>query len=163
MGSAGVIERMNISDTVNFTKVVWRIFFPEHTMAPRTLCYDPLCSFSQIYSGLSHIAHGYYTGEDQPDDQIYIIDRQRSYYVNSEMFTYADISKLPQLECILFISYDNDTSVQQVLEKLESKAVVIVMHECVKLPKDWIPQHLRIPPELGITTPPKDMMVFIRS
>ncbi len=121
---------------INFTRSIWRIYFRNHTVAPKTLCYDPLSSLTGLVSGLCHIAHDslYNIYDYNPDDQILFID---PYYSETYDSPSVNIANLPELECILFISFDTEQNVKQVLEKLSLKGIVIVMNECVQLPKEW--------------------------
>src|SRR5690242_5734531 len=121
----------NLSDIIiNFTRNVWRTRFPKHKKAPTTLCYDPKSSITGTHYGLAHIAHDYLTFDmnHDPDEQIYTIDPydRTTYPAGPHDLTTEDIPNLPLLECILFISFDNITNVQQVLEKLISNGIVIV-------------------------------------
>lgn len=143
---------------INFTRNVWRTYFPQHTIAPKTLCYDPLSSISGTYYGLCHLAHdeiymSNFSNDYNPDDQIYSIGPydKKTYPAGHNDLTTSDISKLPALECILFGSYDNLENIQQVLEKLVSKGIVIVINECIKLPKEFIKLDIKKEPIYGTT------------
>lgn len=143
---------------INFTRNVWRTCFQKYNVAPKTLCYDPLSTITGTQYGLCHLAHDgiYMSNFDigyNPDDQIYSIDPydKTTYPANSNDLTTSDIQKLPILECILFVSCDNLENIQQVLEKLDSKGVVIVINECVKLSKEFIKLDIKKEPMHGET------------
>lgn len=140
-------DNLNSEIIINFTRNVWRICFPKYLKAPITLCYDPQSSITGTHYGLSHIAHDYLTDvmSDDPDNQIYTIDPfdRKTYPAGPHDLTTADIPNLPFLECILFVSYDNVENIQQVLEKLISNGIAIIINECIKLPKEWIPQNIK--------------------
>jgi hypothetical protein len=146
-------------DIINFTRSVWRTYFPDNRKAPKTLCYDPLSLCSGTISGLSHIAHDSIymnrSGRDyDPDGQIYNIDPEyrAKYPAGPNDLTTADISNLQQLEWILFVSCDSMIHSEQVLEKLMPQGVVIVINECVKLSKEWRPLEVPVGTPFGKTT-----------
>lgn len=141
---------------INFVRNVWRAYFSEHWIAPKTLCYDPLSSITGSSYDLCHVAHdGRYMGsiDYDPDDQIYSIDPydMATYPAGPNDLTTSDIAKLPTLECILFVSCDNLRNAQQVLEKLAPKGVVIVINECINLPKEYIDLNIEKEPMYGAT------------
>lgn len=148
----------SITTIINFTRNVWRKYFPQHSKAPKTLCYDPLSLITGTHYGLCHLAHDwiYMTNWNDvynPDDQILSLDPydKITHSADHNDLTISDIPKLQELECILFISYDNLENTEQVLTTLVSKGVVIVINECIKLPREFVELVIETKPNFGMT------------
>ena len=142
---------------INFVRNAWRTHFKNHTVAPLTLCFDPLSTISGTIYGLAHIAHDYLYPDSEPyvdpDSQIYAIDPidQESLPGNPSSLTVDEIGGLPMLECIVFVSSDTTSHKNEVLKKLVTNGLVVVINECIELPDSWLKLDIDLNPMYGAT------------
>ncbi len=129
---------------INFTRAVWREYFPRYKTAPKTLSYDSKSLIPRIDDGFCHIAHDYMNSiydDYDADAQIYAMasSAQENSYIRQDNVTVInDINNLPLLECVVFISCYNTINAEKILDKLIPEGIAIVLNECIILPEEWI-------------------------